>query len=51
LAMPLGLNTIVVPGAYGKDTTDAASMALISHILSIITIPIIFMLVSNLLLK
>ena len=51
LAMPLGLNTIVVPGAYGKDTTDAASMALISHVISIATIPVVFMLVSNFLLK
>ena len=44
ISMPLGLNTIVVPGAYGKDTTDAASMALISHAMSIVTIPLIFML-------
>lgn len=42
LAMPLGLNTIVVPGAYGKDTSAAAGMALISHLLSVITIPLIF---------
>lgn len=44
LAMPLGLNTIVVPSAYGKDTSVAAGMALISHLLSCITIPIVFML-------
>lgn len=43
LAMPLGLNTIVVPSAYGKDTTVAASMALVSHILSAVTIPLVFM--------
>lgn len=42
LAMPLGLSTIVIPAAYGKDSTVAASMALISHLLSCITIPIIF---------
>ena len=42
LAMPLGLSTIVVPAAYGKDSTVAASMALISHLLSCITIPIVF---------
>lgn len=40
-AMPLGLNTIVVPAAYGKDTSVAAGMALISHVLSIVTIPLI----------
>lgn len=42
LAMPLGLNTIVIPSGYGKDTSDAAGMAVISHLLSCITIPIIF---------
>ncbi len=45
LAMPLGLNTIVIPSAYGKDTSAAAGMALISHLISCITIPIIFNLV------
>ena len=45
LAMPLGLNTIVVPAAYGKDSTVASAMALISHLLSCITIPIIFSLI------
>ncbi len=45
LSMPMGLNTIVVPAAYGKDTTKAAGMALISHALSCITIPIIFSLI------
>ena len=42
LAMPLGLNTIVFPEAYGRDATLGASMALISHILSCITIPFVF---------
>ena len=42
LAMPLGLNTIVVPGAYGKDTSVASGMALISHLLSCVTIPLVF---------
>lgn len=42
LAMPLGLNTIVIPSALGKDTTVAAGMTVISHMLSCITIPIIF---------
>jgi len=44
LAMPLGLNTIVVPSAYGLDTTVASGMALISHLLSCLTIPVIFLL-------
>ncbi|MBR5538740.1 MAG: AEC family transporter [Clostridia bacterium] len=42
LAMPLGLNTIVIPSAYGKDTSVAAGMAVISHLLSCLTIPLIF---------
>lgn len=42
LAMPLGLNTIVVPRGYGKDTSVAAGMALVSHLLSAMTIPVIF---------
>ena len=41
-SMPLGLNTIVIPSAYGLDTTDASGMALISHLLSCISIPLIF---------
>ena len=42
MAMPLGLNVVVIPGAYGKDTSIAAGMALVSHLLSCITIPLIF---------
>lgn len=41
-AMPLGLNTIVIPAAYNGDTTLGAGMALISNILALITIPILF---------
>ncbi len=44
VAMPLGLNTIVVPKAYDLDTSVGSSMALISHIMSCGTIPLIFML-------
>lgn len=48
LAMPLGLNTVVIPSAYGKDTSTAAGMALISHTLSCITIPLIFLIFDKL---
>ncbi len=44
LAMPLGLSTIIIPGALGKDTKVASGMALVSHILSCLTIPVVFML-------
>lgn len=49
LAMPLGLNTIVVPGGYGQDTSVAAGMTLVSHLLSAITIPCVFYLLMNVL--
>ena len=42
LAMPLGLSTLVIPGGYGKDTSVAAGMTLVSHLLSAATIPMIF---------
>jgi len=42
MSMPLGLNTVVIPAAYGKDTSTAAGMALVSHLCSVITIPIVF---------
>lgn len=42
LAMPLGLSTIVVPSGYGKDTSVAAGMTIVSHLLACITIPIMF---------
>ena len=43
-AMPLGMNTVVYPAAYGEDTTTGASMVLISQVMSVITIPVMFML-------
>lgn len=42
LAMPLGLNTVVFPEAYGGDGRPGARLAFISHTLSIITIPVVF---------
>ena len=42
VAMPLGLSPVVIPGAYGLDTSAAAGMALISHLLSVVTIPVVF---------
>lgn len=41
-AMPMGLNTVVFPAAFGGDTKPGASMALISNIMAIITIPVMF---------
>lgn len=44
MAMPTGLSNIIVPAGYGKDTSEAAGMALITHTLSVISIPLMFML-------
>ena len=44
LSMPLGLNTIIIPSALGQDTKVASGMALVSHILSCLTIPVVFLL-------
>lgn len=49
-SMPMGLNAIVIPAAYGKDTSDAAGLALISHLFSVGTIPLMFTLLNTLVL-
>lgn len=41
-AMPLGLNTVIFPAAYGGDTSTGAAMATISHPLSVFTIPVVY---------
>ncbi|MBQ7624977.1 MAG: AEC family transporter [Clostridia bacterium] len=43
--MPLGLNTIVIPAAYGGDEKPGASMALISNVLALVTVPLMLSLV------
>ena len=41
-ATPLGLNTVVFPSAYGGDTSTGASMAMISHTVCVLTIPLMY---------
>lgn len=41
---PLGINTIIFPAAYGGDTSSGASMAMVSHCFSILTIPAMYVL-------
>ncbi len=41
-ATPLGLNTVVFPEAFGGDSKTGASMAMISHILCVISIPVMY---------
>ena len=43
MAMPLGLNTVIIPTAYGKDTSYPAGLAIFSHVLAVITIPLVYM--------
>ena len=43
-ATPLGMNTIVYPAAYGGDVRTGASMTVISSTLSVITIPLMYLL-------
>lgn len=43
---PLGLNTVVFPAAYGGDTSTGASMAMISHTLCVLSIPLMYALLT-----
>ncbi len=43
-AMPLGLNTVIIPSAYGENPEAGASMALVSQLCAVITIPALFFL-------
>ena len=44
--MPCGLNTIVFPEAYGGNPQTGASMAMISHTLCVVTIPLMYSLMT-----
>lgn len=46
LGCPLGLNTIVFPEAYGGDAKVGAGMTMISNTICVITIPLLYALVS-----
>jgi predicted permease len=48
-ATPLGMNTIVFPQAYGGDPKTGAAMAMISHTLCVISIPIMYTLLTQVL--
>ena len=41
-ATPLGMNTIVFPEAFGGDPSIGAGLTLVSHVICVITIPIMF---------
>ena len=44
----LGLNTIVIPAAYGRDTKPGAAMAMVSHVAVVISIPLMYALLTQL---
>lgn len=46
LCMPFGLNSVVFPEAFGGDSKTGAKTCFISNLMSIITIPIVFTIVS-----
>ena len=46
VAAPLGLNTVIFPEAYGGNPKTGAGMTLISHTLCVITIPILYTLMT-----
>lgn len=46
VATPLGLNTVIFPEAYGGDPEPGAAMALISHTLCVLTIPLLYALMT-----
>ena len=43
---PLGLNTVVFPAAYGGEPKLGAGMTLVSHTLAVLTIPLLFSLMT-----
>lgn len=45
-AMPLGMNTIIFPEAYGGDPEPGASMAMISSTFAVVTIPLLYSLLT-----
>lgn len=42
LSMPMGLNSIVFPEAYGGDSLTGAKSTFMSNVVSIVTIPVMF---------
>lgn len=48
-AAPLGMNTIVYPAAFGGETKTGAAMTTISSVLSVITIPVMYLIFVELL--
>ena len=46
MSMPIGLNVIVVPAAFGEVPEEATGMVMLSHLASALTIPFMFWLMT-----
>lgn len=46
LALPCGMNTVVFPESFGYDATDNAKLCFVSCLMAIITLPLVFGLIS-----
>jgi predicted permease len=44
----LGMNTVVIPAAYGRDTKPGAAMTMVSHLCAVISIPLMYALLTAL---
>jgi predicted permease len=42
LCMPMGLNTVIFPEAYGGDSGTGAQCCFVSQVLGLLTIPGVF---------
>ena len=46
LALPFGLNSVVFPEAFGGDSTPGARLCFIGNLMALVTIPVVFYLLS-----
>ncbi len=47
LALPFGLNSVVFPEAFGGDSTPGARLCFIGNLMALVTIPLVFWLLSG----
>lgn len=47
MAMPVGLNPLIMASAYERDTTENAGLVIVSHLLSFLTIPLIITIIET----
>ncbi len=47
LALPFGLNSVVFPEAFGGDSTPGARLCFIGNLMALVTIPLVFFLLSQ----